>query len=302
MSKVSTKAILYYITAFIVGGVISIMVVFNTNLGLRTNNSVSIAINQIVGIVLLTAIMLSFRGNAVVNPPREKANWYQWFGGLFGLVVISCNYLSVSHTGASIAMAAAVLGQCLMGTIYDITGFMHMERRALTKRKVASLLVSLFGIAIMLFWPSEESFSSSSLLYVALAILAGVVTMIQMVYNSSFAGKKGAFFSARQNVISGLIGITLFALLLDLSPSLEAIKRLDGYPFISIIMGGTLACVVVVATNIVIPKIPGSASSILLSAGQILTAVLLDYLFYDIAEPSLIVGSVIMVLGLAISP
>ena len=47
--------------------------------------------------------------------------------------------------------------------------------------------------------------------YALIGIIAGVITMIQMVYNSSFASLKGPFFSARQNVVSGLVGILLFS-------------------------------------------------------------------------------------------
>ena len=60
------------------GAVISVMVVFNTKLGEATTNEVSITVNQIVGIVTLTAIMLLFRKSRTVNPPRASAPWYLW--------------------------------------------------------------------------------------------------------------------------------------------------------------------------------------------------------------------------------
>ncbi len=288
---------IYYISAFMTGVIISVMVIFNTHLGNATNNSLSITINQITGIVLLSIIMLLGRRNEIINPKREHAPWYNWFGGLFGLLVISINYFTVTATGAAIAMAAAVLGQCIMGLVFDITGLMGMERRSLTRKKLLSLTIALIGIIIMLLSPRDGK-SSSIFSFALLAVLSGAITMIQMVYNSGFAKKKGAFFSARQNVISGLAGIVIFILLFNFEPTKEALNGLYGYPIWKALAGGTLAVAVVLITNLIIPKMPGAASSILMSAGQILSAVALDHFLYDINSPFLLIGALIMILGL----
>lgn len=295
-NKEKTKPI-YYIAAFMTGVIISVMVIFNTQLGNATNNSLSITINQITGIVLLSLIMLLGRKNEIINPKREHAPWYNWFGGLFGLLVISINYFTVTATGAAIAMASAVLGQCIMGLLFDITGLMGMKKRSLTKNKILSLSVALVGIIIMLLSPRDGK-SSSLFSFACLALLSGAITMIQMVYNSGFAKKKGAFFSARQNVISGLVGIVVFILLFNYSNTKEAIDSLYGYPIWKTVAGGALAVAVVLITNLIIPKMPGAASSILMSAGQILSAVALDYFLYGTKSPFLLVGALIMIFGL----
>ena len=283
--------------AFLTGAVISVMVIFNTELGEATTNSASILVNQAVGIITLSAIIVAFRNDRTVNPERRKAPWQLWFGGLFGLVVITCNYFSVRATGATIAMAAAVFGQCLAGTVLDITGWMWMERRRIGGRRIASLAITALSIAIMMLFSGEEIRTG----YALLAVLAGVITMVQMAYNSRFASYKGAFFSARQNVVSGLIGITLFALITRPEATIEGLSRLPQLPLITIIGGGVLACVVVVSSNTVIPRLPGAVSSVMMSAGQILMAAILDWALYSRLYPSLIAGSMLMLAGLAIS-
>ena len=67
------------------------------------------------------------------------------------------------------------------------------------------------------------------------------------------------------------------------------------------LMGGLLACAVVVNTNIVIPKIPAVYSALLLSSGQILTALLIDYVLYDTFEAVLLYGSLVMIAGILLS-
>ncbi len=283
--------------AFLTGAIISVMVIFNTELGADTSNSVSILINQAVGIIFLSSVMLALSKDTRVNPPRKRAPWYMWFGGLFGLMVITCNYYSVRETGATIAMGAAVLGQCLAGIALDITGWMWMRKRAISARRAISIIVVAAGIAVMLLFTGE----AINPLYALLGIAAGIITMVQMAYNSRFAAAKGAFFSARQNVVSGLIGIALFAFLTDASGTVGALSHLGAVPFYAVVGGGILACFVVVASNTIIPRIPGADSSALMSAGQVMAAAALDWAIYSRLYPALIIGSVMMVIGIAIS-
>lgn len=299
-TKTKTSGAINYILAFISGAVISVMVVCNTELGLRTSNNVSIAVNQFVGILTLTAIMVAGRGNKTINPTRQSAPLWRWFGGLFGLFILTINYFSVKEIGATISMASAVLGQCIMGVVFDLTGFMGMEKRKLSTRKILSLVVSFAGILLMLVFSGKNDLGEV-VLFAFLSIISGALTMTQMVYNSGFAKLKGPFFSARQNVISGLAGIVLFMLLFNARESAAALKGLTDLNLFQIVSGGMLGCVVVVSANIVIPKIPGAASSILMSAGQIMTAVLLDFFLYSMLDTPMIIGSVLMIAGIMIA-
>lgn len=299
-TKIKTSGAISYILAFISGAVISVMVVCNTELGLRTSNNVSIAVNQFVGILTLTAIMVAGRGNKTINPTRQSAPLWRWFGGLFGLFILTINYFSVKEIGATISMASTVLGQCIMGVVFDLTGFMGMEKRKLSTRKILSLVVSFAGILLMLVFSGKNNLGEV-VLFAFLSIISGALTMTQMVYNSGFAKLKGPFFSARQNVISGLAGIVLFMLLFNARESAAALKGLTDLNLFQIVSGGMLGCVVVVSANIVIPKIPGAASSILMSAGQIMTAVLLDFFLYSMLDTPMIIGSVLMIAGIMIA-
>ena len=291
------KTGLCYPISFLTGAIISVMVTFNTSLGELTTNEVSITINQITGIIALTIIMVLLRSNKSVNPERKSAPWYLWGGGLFGLVVITCNYFSVRGAGTTIAMAAAIFGQCLMGIIYDLTGLMGMEKRKVSGRKALGTVISFLGILIMLFFSGTEING----LYALIGGFAGVITMIQMVYNSRFASLKGAFFSARQNVVSGLVGIALFSFIVLPEATIAGWKAVPAVPFHILVGGGILACFVVVFSNTIIPKIPAADSSVLMSSGQVLTAAIIDALVYNSIYPALIIGAAVMILGIMLS-
>lgn len=280
-----------YIVSFLTGAVISLMVVANTNLGTLTTNEVSMTVNQAIGVVLTTVILLCGRKNEKIAPPRQKAPWYMYFGGLFGLVVMICNFYTVINIGAALSMAAAVFGQSLMGLLMDLFGLFGLEKRKLDARRWLSVAVSFAGILIM----SLASEGAWKVFYILMGILAGVVTMVQMSYNSSFAKRKGAIFSARQNALSGLIGTLVYSFILLPHDTVEGFARLPGTGLVTICLGGVLAIFVVSATNLIIPKIPAVHSSLLLSSGQILAS-----LVFDKFSLPLLIGALVILAGIAL--
>ena len=286
------KKALCPIAAFLTGIVISVMVVANTRLGELTTNEVSMIVNQTIGVILTTLILLAGRKVETVNPPRRPSRWYMYFGGLFGVLIMIANFYSVLKVGAALAMAAAVFGQSLMGLLLDIFGLFGMKRRRVDRTKGISIAVSFLGIVIM----SLSKDGTLSLPYIAMGIGAGVLTMLQMTYNSSFAAAKGAIFSARQNALSGVLATALYAFILMPQATLEGFRKLPGISLVTICLGGVLAIVVVTSSNLVIPCIPAIYSSLLMSAGQVLSSLILD----DFAW-SLLIGALVILVGMALN-
>lgn len=286
-----------YLLSFITGAVISLMVVANTQFGVATSTEVSTIINQAVGIIVLTLLMVILRKNRKLCPERKKSHWYMYFGGIFGLFILTFNYYTVTAVGATLAMALAVFGQSLVGLIFDLTGLFGMEKKRITGEKWCSLAVSFAGILVM----SILSGGAFRPLYLLMGLAAGALTMTQMVYNSTFAKAKGPLFSARQNVISGLIGMVIFSFITKPSETMNALRAVPSVPFFLIVGGGVLACWVVVCTNIVIPKIPAVYSALLLSAGQLIASLILDTVIYSTFTPALLIGSIIMMAGMFLS-
>ena len=291
------KKSIFYLISFLTGAVISVMVVANTELGRITTNEVSLIVNQATGVVLTTFILLAGRKNVLINPARQKSRWYMYFGGLFGICVMVCNFYSVLNVGSALAMAAAVFGQSITGLVTDLFGLFSMPKRKQSKLKWISLALSFTGIFIM----SLSQSGSFKLVYILMGVLAGIMTMLQMTYNSSFAKAKGAVFSARQNALSGLAGTIIYAALLMPEETLHGFTLLPSASFLSIIAGGTLAIVVVVSTNLVIPRIPAVYSALLLSCGQILTSIVIDTFLYDLFSPALLTGSIVMLAGIGLN-
>lgn len=285
----------YYLLDVLSGAAISVMVACNAQLSVSTSIGVSTIINQIVGIGVLSIVMCAGRASPSICPARKPAPWYLWGNGLFGVAILALNSLTVLSLGASLAMAATVFGQTAFGFLYDGIGFMGLKKRPVTAKKLFSLLVSLLGIVVMA--SGAKTFSVPMIL---LGILAGALTITQMVMNSTFASLKGVVFSARQNVIGGLVGCIFWYGITEPSETIKALEAVAGVPPWLLLAGGILGCLIVSGTNIAIIKVPAVYSALLISASQILVSVAIDRLLYHLFTPSLLWGALVLVTGLCV--
>ncbi len=286
---------LYLFLDMMTGMVISVMVVSNTLLGQATTMGVSLIINHLIGLTFLSLILLFGRKSQAINGPGRKAPWYLMFNGLFGIAILNLNYTTIVHTGASLAMASTVFGQSFCSLVFDLTGWMGMQKRKLNRTKIISLSVSAIGILIM----ASGGTGNFALFYVILGMLAGVITMTQMVFNSTLALYEGPIRASHRNFIGGLVGGLVFYFLFQKDATIIGLKTIPQIPLLLILGGGTLAIFVVVSTSYVIVKIPAVYSALLLSSAQILMSLLIDYLFFDIFSLPLLIGALLMLLGMA---
>ncbi|HCG62873.1 MAG: hypothetical protein A2Y31_12395 [Spirochaetes bacterium GWC2_52_13] len=282
-----------YLLASAIGSMISFMVVFNTRFGEVSAMSVSFIFNHAIGVVAITIILAFLRIKRGKPAQRQKAPWYLWFGGAFGFLILNSNYITIIHIGASLAMATAVFGQSLGSLLFDLTGFMGRKTYAISRKKAFTLTVSFIGIAIM-----ASQGGTFAIPYVVIGVLTGIITMIQMVYNSRFAAYKGVFFSARNNVLSGLVIAVVVYAITSADTTLKAFATVGEVPVPLMLGGGLLAVLVVSGTNHVIPRIPAIYSALLLSSSQIITSIVLDYYMYDLFSTRLLVGAIVILIGM----
>ncbi|HHU88374.1 MAG: DMT family transporter [Sphaerochaetaceae bacterium] len=287
---------IHYFLATIIGSLVSVMVIFNTRLGEASTMALSFIANHVVSIVVLTLILLIVRLKRGRPAERKKAPWYLWFGGVFGYFILNSNYVTIINVGASLMMATAVFGQSLASLIFDLTGFMGRKIYPVSRYKALSLSLSLVGIVVMGFEGGTFAIS-----YLLLGTLTGVITMVQMVYNSRFATYKGVFFSARQNVISGLIFALIIYAFTQAERTIEAFKGIGQIPMPLLVGGGLLSVVVVSGSNFVLPKLPVIYSALLMSAAQIITSLAIDYYFYNLFSYPLLIGTLIILLSMVLN-
>ena len=119
----------FYILSLIIGMLISIMSVINTEVSLLTSNEISIFLNQSVSLIILTLIISTNKNNKTINPVKKKAKLRYWFGGCFGLIIISSLNYSIPRLGVILSMSSLLFGQSLMAVLLDFIGFMKIVKK-----------------------------------------------------------------------------------------------------------------------------------------------------------------------------
>ena len=283
----------FYLLSLLIGILLSSMSVINTEVSLITTNEISILLNQSIALIILTLILSTNRNNKVINPPKKKAKLRYWFGGCFGLFIISSINYAIPLIGVILSVSCVIFGQGAMALILDCIGFMGIEKKKISLTKLLGLAISLSGILVMIFF-SKGKFEA---LPIIISIIAGAASMFQMAYNSYFASLKGPFFSATANMVTGLLSVVIFMLLFRPISDFSLITT--KMPLLFFFGSGAIGVITVTCSNIVVAKIPAVYSAILISSGQIIASMVLDKVLYNIFTPVLLIGSILMLLGIA---
>ena len=283
-----------YAEAFLIGTVATIMVTCTTELGNMTTVNFSTLMNHLVNLGMNYLILLFGLKNSCINPKGDKVPWYLYSAGLLGIVNLTLNFVAVKGAGATVLMVGVIFGQSLLGLIYDLTGFLGLEKRKLTRNNVISILISLAGILLML---SGGTFRFRYMFY---AMCAGFAAMTQMVMCTRMSSHKGVFYSTRMNVLVGSIGMVILSIFVFPEDITTGFSLMKSTPIIMVLGGGLCATLCGVGTTIILPRIPAVIASLILATGQISSAVLVDYLLYDRFSLPTLLGVIVMLLGMLV--
>ncbi len=130
------------------------------------------------------------------------------------------------------------------------------------------------------------------MLYMIIAICAGISITVARLINSNLADRIGTFQGTFYNYAVGLI-VSLLLLLFNKEPSLLSTKTLLNVP-VWAYLGGLLGVVVVAASNLVTPKISAFYLTIIIFVGQIFAGIIIDYYFSNIISKGTIIGGLLV--------
>jgi len=134
------------------------------------------------------------------------------------------------------------------------------------------------------------------MLYIIIAICAGVSITVARLINSNLADRIGIFQGTFYNYAIGLIVSFLF-LLFNSESSLLSTDTLLNVPFWAY-LGGLVGVVVVAASNVVTPKISAFYLTIIIFVGQIFAGIIIDYYWSGIISKGTIIGGLLVFVGL----
>ena len=114
--------------------------------------SMSVAIISTVSVILVLVLLRGRKG--VIDPPfYEKKRFRPWMltGGLFALTVVSGNAAVAPILGTGPVTILNLAGMIGAGLLIDAAGFLGIQKKRITIRKTAGMLLMIAGTAIISF-------------------------------------------------------------------------------------------------------------------------------------------------------
>jgi len=154
--------LLYAVLAFICGVACSVQIAVNGTLrtvvqsvAKATIISMSVAI---LSTLVLLCVLLAVKGRKGIideeDGSAEKPRFRPWMltGGLFALTVVSGNAAAAPVIGTGLATIMNLIGMMGGGLIIDAAGFLGIEKKPVTVRKITGMLLMLAGTVLISFF------------------------------------------------------------------------------------------------------------------------------------------------------
>ena len=151
---------LYVILSFIAGIACSVQIAVNGTLRLVVQSvskatliSMSVAILSTL-LVMAVLMMVKGRNGIFDQSAGSRVKFRPWMvtGGLFALTVVSGNAAVAPVLGTGLNTIMNLIGMMASGLAIDAAGFLGIEKKPVTFRKIAGMLLMLAGTALILFF------------------------------------------------------------------------------------------------------------------------------------------------------
>lgn len=152
--------LLYVLLSFFCGVACSVQIAANGTLRLVVDSvakatlvSMSVAFTLTVCIMVILVLLKGKQGLFDRPCGEERAAFRprMMSGGLFALIVVSSNAAVAPVLGTGLASIMNLIGMLGMGLVIDAAGLLSTEKKPVTFRKIAGMLLMLAGTAIISF-------------------------------------------------------------------------------------------------------------------------------------------------------
>ena len=213
--------------------------------------------------------------------------WWWAMGGVFGALFIFSQSLTVGIIGVALFAVALVSGQNLASLMVDAVGLGPRGKQPVSVVRIASSMIGIVAVGIAVSGRVGED--SLSVPAVALCFVAGIGVAIQQAINGrSTTISREPMAAAWANFAVGSLILTL-ALLMLTAAGARALEPLPAGPW-WLYLGGIIGAAFIATTAWVVGKVGVLAISLLVTAGQLTGALVLDVVILDVVDGPLIVG------------
>jgi bacterial/archaeal transporter family-2 protein len=277
----------------LVGALITLMSGINTRLSGRVGTLVATVVIHVVGLAAVSLILLVKR-----EPFREgRLPAWHYLGGLVGVVTVLSSIYAFAAIGASLAVALALLGQAFASIALDAIGFLGRKKFPLSARRLPGIVLAIAGVIVMSHAVMAGDWRAN-VPAVLVALLSGATPVISFGLNSELGRRKGTLRSTRANYLVGLAA-ALLTIAVVRPPVVDAARAIAAAGPVLVLGGGLMGVAVVTSMNFIFPRISAFSATLLLFSGQALAGVLLDAVTEGVFDPWKLVGTFVLLAGLA---
>jgi transporter family-2 protein len=151
-----TKTLLLMAIAMFAAGVIPLQAAINGKLGEILKQPFLAAFVSFVGGTIFLAVIVLVTSRGVPTwPAGAGIPWYLFTGGLLGAVFVTMTLVLVPKIGTANVLAAAIVGQLILGVLIDHFGWLHVDPRPINLPRIIGCVVLLVGI-LLIQWPQSK--------------------------------------------------------------------------------------------------------------------------------------------------
>ena len=251
------------------------------------------AISFTIGMAALTLVVISSSrlrtavGTLRASLRQRGLRWWQLTGGFLGAYFVLSQSIAVPVIGVGLFTVSLVAGLTVSSLIVDRLGLSPAGRQTVTVMRMLAALVSIAAVATAA--SSRLIDHSLSLTFALLGFSAGVGVAVQQAFNGRVSVATG------QPIVAGwvnfVLGSTTLVVVLLLGVSTGAVVAPTfGEPSLWLYSGGLVGIVFISLAAWTAARIGVLRLSLISIAGQLLGALLLDLIFTDFVDTSLVLG------------
>ena len=250
-------------------------------------------ISFVIGALTLSLLMaissrLRIRAQKVFRALlKSELPWWNLVGGAFGAVFVIAQTYFVGPMGVALFAIGIVAGLTTTSFFLDALGNPYSLENAVSFGRIAAVLMGIVAVLVGSWGRYEQSSISTALLIASIFVGAGAA--VQQRLNGRVAAV------ADSAIVSGwlnfLVGSTVLAVVvLVISPVRTGSINWDLDSQWWVLSGGFIGVTFISLAAWAVNKLGVLRLSLLSVVGQLIGAVILDYLFTDYIDPWLLIG------------
>ena len=272
---------MFAVFAVLIGVVVAIQSRINGQLSADLNNGLAAAlVSFLTGLTLVTILVFGFKRErealfrifAAVK--RKQLVTWEIMGGILGGFFVAAQSAVVPQIGVALFTISVVAGQTVSSLLVDKAGITPSGKQKITKPRIIGAIATLVAVGIAVF--PDLTNSEFRFLPLTFSLIVGVFASIQQGMNGRVnvvAGRPLA--TAWLNFASGTVVVVI-----ALSINLALGATIGSFPSNFWVYTGGSAGLIFVAVSAFIIKHLGVLNFVILNiAGQLIGAVLIDWIF-----------------------